>query len=137
MLCHETRGLAQVLLASSTEWAWMDVDCDASFLITAILSGITLVQCIDEALMVRKEQKRCMACAIFQALPMLVILVAWWVWLSLGEDDSYYRAVPILSLFISLMCFCSACCWSWAALHRAKNGVPCAACCGPSDAEPR
>ena len=35
--------------------------------IKAILSGITLVQCIDEALMVRKEQKRCMACAIFQA----------------------------------------------------------------------
>ena len=35
--------------------------------IEAILSGITLVQCIDEALMLRKEQKRCMACAIFQA----------------------------------------------------------------------
>lgn len=114
----------------------MDLECRASLILSVILSSISLVQCIDEALMLRREAGNWKLRGIVQALPLLVILLIWCIWIiTVVHGKSDYRAVPILSLFISLMCFCSACCWSWAALHRAKNGAPCATC-GCSSIEP-
>ena len=72
-------------LHPSHDMSGFEIDCVAIAFVTAMISLVSLIQCIDEVLMLRRDGGKWILKAFLQGSPLLVVLAGWCAWAILAH----------------------------------------------------